>query len=100
MGVGGDTDERLEIGNDITEVGDQRPLPVAVPMAHVVLGVHGDSERGESFGDVGVAGAVFGVAVNEHDDSGRLTVREPLLVVDRAARSVEGRHGSEPQFAG
>ena len=66
-----DVDQRPEIVDDVLEVGDQRPLAVAVAVAEVILAVHDRAGGGESVGHMAVTTGVFRVAVHDHHDPGR-----------------------------
>ena len=87
------TTGEIQVGDDMTEVRDQRSFAVTVAVAHVVLPVDDSTVVHQPIREVGVAGGVLRIAVHDDDDVGAVTLARPALVVDRSGGPVERRHG-------
>ncbi len=87
----GDRCERVEICDDVLEVGDKGPLAIGATMAQVVIGIDHGSPPGQRRGHVSVAAPMLGIAVDdEYDPVGR-AIRVPASVEDAPFRAVEER---------
>ena len=90
-------DEQAEVLDELVEPADHRASAVGAAVAAMVERVHDVALAGEALGDVPIAAAVLGRAVDEHHAAARLGLRLPRLpvqahAVGRAEPSVTVRH--------
>ena len=90
--------EGVQVVDDVLEIGDEGALPLTQAVSEVVFCVYGESVPGQLVGNVGIPGAVFGVAVNQDHNPDGLARRYPPVIHDVSFRPGETQLAHDHPF--
>ena len=77
MLLASDTDERVEVVDDVLEIADQGPLAIGTTMTQMIIGVYDGAPPGQLRRHMPVSAPMLGIAMNEEGEPDREGLQPP-----------------------